>query len=346
MQAAIHANELPGTMAVHHLLPMLDEAEKAGRIKGEVIVVPTANPVGLSQHLYANHLGRYDFNLRENYNRNFLDVSDTVVAKVKGKLGPDEGKNVELVRKAMLKAVADYKPPNEPQFLKRVLLSMSVDADYVIDLHCDAHAALHLFAGASKRDAVEDLSAQIGSLATTVGDGIPSIMSFSSANNVTWLKLAKAYPDAKLPKQGFSVTIEYRGQADCNHELGKADGTALFKFMQRRGIIGGDPGPRPKPKCKLTPAAGMDVGYAPRAGMLTYLKDRGTKVKAGETICEIIDPLDPFSKDCKLPIKAFADGVLFSRRRDGQLTFPGQVVFRMACEQVLAHRIGRPGVDD
>ncbi|MGE0718225.1 MAG: succinylglutamate desuccinylase/aspartoacylase family protein [Alphaproteobacteria bacterium] len=348
IQAAIHANELPGVMALHYLLPMLDAAETAGEIKGEVIVVPTANPVGLSQHLNANHLGRFDFNLRENYNRNFLDIGDAVVAKVKGKLGPDQAKNVDLVRKAMTRQVADFRPPNEPQFLKKVLMGMSVDADYVIDLHCDTHSALHLFAGASRRDAVEELSADIGSAATTVGrpDAIPAIMSFSACNIAPWLKLAKAYPDAALPKTSFSVTIEYRGQADVSHAMGKSDGAALFRFLQRRGVVGGDPGPLPKARCRITPGWGMDVGYAPKAGMLVYLKDRGVKVKAGETICEIIDPLDPFAADCKTEIKAAAAGVLFSRRRDGTLTFPGQVLYRLAAEKELPHRIGRPGTDD
>ncbi len=348
IQAAIHANELPGVMALHYLLPMLAAAEDAGKIKGEIIVVPTANPVGMSQHLYANHLGRYDFNLRENYNRNYLDIGDQVAVQIKGKLGKDEAKNVEAVRKAMLKAVNAFEAPNEPQFLKKTLMAMSIDADYVLDLHCDAHAALHLFAGASHADAVVDLSAQIGSMATTVGrpDAIPQVMSFSACNIAPWLKLAKAYPDAALPKTSFSVTIEYRGQADVSHALGKGDGTALFKFLQRRGVVEGDPGALPKPKCKITPGWGMDVAYAPKAGMLVYLKDRGSKVKAGETICEIIDPLDPFDKNCKTAIKASAPGVLFSRRRDGQLTFPGQVVFRLACEKELPHRIGRPGTDD
>lgn len=348
IQAAIHANELPGVMALHYLLPMLAAAEDAGKIKGEIIVVPTANPVGMSQHLYANHLGRYDFNLRENYNRNYLDIGDQVAGQIKGKLGKDEAKNVELVRKAMLKAVNGFDAPNEPQFLKKTLMAMSIDADYVLDLHCDAHAALHLFAGASHADAVADLSAQIGSQATTVGrpDAIPQVMSFSACNITPWLKLAKAYPDAALPKTSFSVTIEYRGQADVSHALGKADGTALFKFLQRRGVVDGDPGALPKPKCKITPGWGMDVAYAPKAGMIVYLKDRGSKVKAGETVCEIIDPLDPFDKNCKTAIKASAPGVLFSRRRDGQLTFPGQVVFRLACEKELPHRIGRPGTDD
>ena len=33
-QAAIHANELPGAMALHHLMPMLAEADRARRIRG------------------------------------------------------------------------------------------------------------------------------------------------------------------------------------------------------------------------------------------------------------------------------------------------------------------------
>jgi predicted deacylase len=57
LQAAIHANELPGAMALHHLMPMLVEADRRGLIKGEVIVVPTVNPIGLSQLSGNNHLG-------------------------------------------------------------------------------------------------------------------------------------------------------------------------------------------------------------------------------------------------------------------------------------------------
>ena len=49
MQAAIHANEMPGTMALHHLMPMLTEADQKGLIQGEIILVPTVNPIGQSQ---------------------------------------------------------------------------------------------------------------------------------------------------------------------------------------------------------------------------------------------------------------------------------------------------------
>ena len=56
LQAAIHANELPGAMALHHLMPMLVAADRAKRIRGEIVVVPTVNPIGLAQLVGNNHL--------------------------------------------------------------------------------------------------------------------------------------------------------------------------------------------------------------------------------------------------------------------------------------------------
>src|SRR6185369_10545761 len=87
LQAAIHANELPGAMALHHLMPMLVEADRAKRIKGEIVIVPTINPIGQSQLVGSNHLGRYDFLGRENFNRNWLDLSGPVAERVGRKLG-------------------------------------------------------------------------------------------------------------------------------------------------------------------------------------------------------------------------------------------------------------------
>ncbi|NCV32617.1 MAG: succinylglutamate desuccinylase, partial [Betaproteobacteria bacterium] len=59
MQAAIHANEMPGTMALHHLMPQLVDADAKGLIEGEIIIVPTVNPIGQAQLVGNQHLGRY-----------------------------------------------------------------------------------------------------------------------------------------------------------------------------------------------------------------------------------------------------------------------------------------------
>src|SRR5258707_355188 len=78
IQSSIHANELPGAMLLHHLLPLLADADKAGRIKGEIVVVPTVNPIGQAQLVGNTHLGRYDLLSRDNFNRNWLDISGAV----------------------------------------------------------------------------------------------------------------------------------------------------------------------------------------------------------------------------------------------------------------------------
>src|SRR6185503_20888700 len=145
LQASIHANELPGAMALHHLMPMLVEADRRGRIRGEIIIVPTINPIGLSQLAGSTHLGRYDFLGRENFNRNWLDLSGAVAERVGAKLGRNPADNVVLIRKAALAALAAMEPATELQTLRVEAMKLSVDADIVLDLHCDMQAVLHLF---------------------------------------------------------------------------------------------------------------------------------------------------------------------------------------------------------
>lgn len=346
LQAAIHAAELPGTMAIHHLAPMLDAAEKQGLIQGEIIVVPHANPIGLSQLSGNSHLGRYDFLGRENFNRNYPDVFPAVVEKTGGKLGKDAAANVALVRKAALKALSELQPMKELDQMRIALMSMSVDADMVLDLHCDLEASLHLFLGKRDWPGARDLAAQLGVEAVVYNAPYPQTMTFSGANGSLWAKLQEALPNSTVPQACLSVTVEYRGQHDVNHALGASDAANLFKFLQRRGVVGGDPGPLPKAKCDATPMSGMDVGYCPRSGMLVYHKPKGAKVKAGEVIAEVIDMLDPNPKTARTPMVARTDGILFSRKLDGRLAWPGMGAYRIAGAAELPHRKGLSGLDD
>ncbi|MDP2639403.1 MAG: succinylglutamate desuccinylase/aspartoacylase family protein, partial [Betaproteobacteria bacterium] len=192
LQAAIHANELPGAMALHHLMPMLAEADRRGRIKGEIVVVPTVNPIGLSQLVGNNHLGRYDFLGRDNFNRNWLDLSDAVATRVGKQMGPKANDNIALIRKAALAVLAAMKPVNELQTLRVEVMKLSIDADIVLDLHCDMHAVLHLFI--SRKDWPEParaLSADLGAEATLYNDPYPAALTFSGVNGALWARLAE-----------------------------------------------------------------------------------------------------------------------------------------------------------
>lgn len=346
LQAAIHSNEFPGAMALHHLIPMLDKAQKAGRIKGEIVVVPHANPIGLSHVLMANHLGRYDFFGRDNFNRNYHDLADPVAEKIGKKLTGDAGRNVSMIRKAGLEALDEMIPSNEIQELRLYLMKRSIDSDVVIDLHCDSQASMHHFISQRDWPAIADLSAQIGATAIMYNAPYPYTMTFSGCNGSWWSKLADRFPDKPIPQACQSSTIEYRGQSDVNDALGAADATALYKFLQRRKVISGDPGRLPRALCTATPMEGMDVGYAPCEGVLVYRKREGTKVRKGETICEVFDPTSANPLKARTPVKSSTDGMLFSRRPDGRLAWPGMVCFRIAGPKALPHRKGRSGLDD
>jgi len=345
LQAAIHANELPGAMALHHLMPMLLAADRRGRIRGEIVIVPTVNPIGLSQLVGNNHLGRYDFLCRDNFNRNWLDLSGAVAERLDGKMS---GKtDVASIRAAALAALMAMKPMSELQALRVEIMKLSFDADIVLDLHCDQEAALHLFI--SQRDwpgAAEALAADIGAAATLYNEPYPASLTFSGVHSALWARLAERFPDADIPQACLSATIEYRGQHDVNHALGASDARNLFRFLTRRKIIAGSAGALPRLKAQATPIGGMDVGYAPRTGMVVYHVPKGAKVRAGQPVCEVIDPADIRGPKARIPVPARTDGILFSRKLDGRLAWPGAVLFRIAGAKPLAHRQGLSGLDD
>lgn len=341
LQAAIHANEFPGAMALHHLMPLLAEADRRGRIRGEIIVVPVVNPIGLSQLIGNNHLGRYDLLGRENFNRNWPDLSGPVAERLNGK------PNVAAIRSAIRAVLAAMKPVNELQALRVEVMKLAADADIVLDLHCDAEAALHLFI--SRRDwpgPAEVLAADLGVAATLYNEPYPQSLTFSGVNSALWARLAERFPAANIPQACLSATVEYRGQHDVNHELGAADARNLFRFLVRQKIIAGSAGALPRLKAQATPMGGMDVGYAPRTGMVVYHLPKGAKVRKGSPVCEVIDPADARGPKARTPVLAGTDGILFSRKLDGRLAWPGAVLFRIAGAKLLAHRAGLSGLDD
>lgn len=347
IQSSVHANELPGAMLLHYLMPMLAAAERDGRMRGEVVVVPTMNPIGQAQLVGNQHFGRYDLLSRDNFNRNWPDLSGAVAGRVGRKFGSDADRNVALIRNAALAALRAMEPMNELQTMRVELMKLAVDADVVLDLHCDQEAILHVFT--SERDlggAVETLSADLGAPSTMYNQPYPSALTFSGVNGALWARLAEAFPDAAIPQACLSVTVELRSQHDVSHALGEGDARNLFRYLIRRGFVAGRAGPLPRLLSAPTPIGGMDVGYCPTNGFIVFHVPAGAKVKNGQMICDIIDPRNPGGREAITPMRARADGVLFSRKRNGGIAWPGMVAFRIAGPKVLAHRKGMSGLDD
>ncbi|MCB1765061.1 MAG: succinylglutamate desuccinylase/aspartoacylase family protein [Candidatus Competibacteraceae bacterium] len=337
-QAALHADEIPGLLVAQHLLRELEQAQTEGRILGEVIVVPVANPIGLNQHLHGRLLGRFDFEGAGNFNRGFPDLTPAVLARVQGRLSANPEANVALIREALRTVLAEQSALRETEALKRALLRLAFDADFVFDLHCDGEALLHLYASCWQREEAVALGAELGAEVVLLEEN-PGGEPFDEACAGLWWKLREALPahEEVIPLACFATTVELRGQADVNDEYAAVDAAALLRFLQRRGVIAGDPGPIPAPRCEPTPLDGVDVLTAPAAGVLVYRKQLGDAVAAGEVVAEWVDLLGNPPGMARMPICSATHGRLFARMTE-RLARPGQKICKVAGAESLSHR--------
>jgi uncharacterized protein len=340
VQASLHANELPAMLVAQHLIGLLDAADAAGRVLGEIVVVPVANPIGLDQIIDEVHLGRYELSGGENFNRGFDDGAAEAAARVKDRLGADGAANVRTIRAALVEIIAARQPASELQSLRRHLTLNAVDADFVLDLHSADEALLHLYFGAARWPDGADLSAEIGSRATLLAadsGGAP----FDEVFGNIWAKLRHLIGDAHpIPDAAMSATIEYRGHDEVSDELAAADAAALMRFFTRRGLVAGDPGPLPAAQCAAAPLAAVETLRAPVAGFLVYKAALGDEVAAGDVIAEIVDPLAEDKSRARTPVRTATNGLLYQRKRLRHIR-PGQSVARIAGTQILPSRTGK-----
>jgi predicted deacylase len=339
IQAALHADEIPGMLVAHHLVRLLDVADAAGGILGEVVIVPAANPIGLAQTVNGNHLGRNALGGGGNFNRNWPDLAELVAPLVKDDLDYDAGANLLLVRAAVTRAIEDLEAGTELDSLRHAILRLAADADIVLDLHCDNDALTHLFLTPAHWPAAADLSALIASRVTLLAD-ISGGNPFDEVFSGLWHGLDRQFgPDRKIPQACFSATIELRGRADVGDTLAKVDADALFAFLQHRGLVAGDPGAPPAPMCEATPLDTVDIVRAPRAGIVAYRCAPGDTVKAGAVIAELVDPMADDPRQARTPLATRTDGLVFSTRID-KFVWPGETVAKVAGREPLPERKG------
>lgn len=334
VQAGLHADEAPGFVVAHYLKELLDQAE----VLGEIVLVPAANPIGLGQWRDEQLQGRFDFSNSVNFNRGHLDLTEDVYEKVKGILGENEDENVKLIRNAMAEVLAYVEPSDEAQFLKKQLLTLSHDADIVLDLHCDYDAIFHIYMGTPLWENAKDLSAQLASPVTLLASnsgGEP----FDEACSKIWWELKEKMPDKNIPAACLSVTVELRGIADTDKDVAKNDAQNIFYFLQRRGIIAGEAPDLPELVGEATPLTGVDYIKAKTPGVISYLKKPGDKVEKGDVIAEIINPLPAENGDQVVQVKTVTDGLLFTCNVD-KFARPGRILAKVAGAEPLCDEDG------
>ena len=153
------------------------------------------------------HIGRFSVETGVNFNREYPEVVSGVVKRVDGQLSTtDSEANVRLIREAMHAEIVASKAVQEEVVMKKLLYSMAVGADVVLDLHCDSHAVMHMYTHDRLWPSVADLAAELGSechLLAPAAGGNP----FDEACSCPWADLADKFPSFPIPMacEGQSV---------------------------------------------------------------------------------------------------------------------------------------------
>ncbi|CAN7177306.1 succinylglutamate desuccinylase/aspartoacylase family protein [Phyllobacterium sp. LjRoot231] len=267
LQSSLHGSELPGQAALHFLIPMLEKAEKEGRVAGTITVVPQANPIGSAQWQAHQHLGRFDYFSGVNFNRSFplLETFDTAA------LPPIDA------------------PKSLVERLKAQLLRLALPHEIVLDLHCDDESENYLYIHQAFLPEMYDLASALGSTA---------ILSWDSTADAAFEE-ACAHPALQLSeterKARAVTTVEFRGLNDVDFETGRADAEGLYKFLVHRGVVIDD-----SVKLKVdfngpvTPLENVEMIRAPQGGMILFHVDIGAEVEAGAKLVTVVTiPGDP-----------------------------------------------------
>lgn len=295
LQAALHANELPGVATLHRLCARLRAAEAAGAIRGDITIVPQANPIGAAQSHFGDMQGRFDLGSRGNYNRDFPLVSAST----------RDGLLLDLDRFT----AADR--------LKRELLYRALGADLVLDLHCDDESLPYAYIDSAFWPEAADLAAALEMDAVFLSDGEST--AFEEAVSYAW-KQERGGQGTALPGR-LSVTVELRGRRDVGPDVAERDAEGLWAFLAARGVV--DSGSQAR-RSYGGPAFSLDtiaMIKAPVPGTVLFHRDIGDCVEAGDLLAVLV-PRPGFPED-DVEVLAPQAGLVvtrssarFARRRD------------------------------
>ncbi len=312
IQASLHADEPPGMLVAHHLREQLHALEGANALLGEVVLVPAANPLGMNQRVLGRGIGRFALDRGENFNRHYADLSAHAAALLEP-LDATSLPGVAQIRAASRTACMALEVHNELASLRKFLLGIAIDADLVIDLHCDTEGLLHLYTTTPLWDDVMPLARALGTelnlLAEDSGDD-----PFDEACSMFWNRLAARLSarlgrSVSLPNACVAVTVELRGEADVSHELAQRDANALIAYLRWRGFIAGNQPALDPLRRAPRPLSGSMPLLAPSGGVLVFLRGLGSELREGDIVAEIIDPLGNTGHPVRSPI----DGLLYAR---------------------------------
>ncbi|SRR5579883_2665864 len=321
IQSNLHGAEIVGNAVIHQLIEFLLSLNDTD-LTGEIWLVPVCNPMGVNERSHIFSSGRYCVYEAKDWNRIFWDYekeAHDLFAFAKSQINFA----TEVIRKNYLNAIQEKfaKIINKidsssgapyTELFRYKLHSLSLDADYLIDLHSSTHQGLnYLYYFRNREDSAKHFLLNYGIL-LDVYDGD----AFDEAFIKPWLALENCFKqlgrEIKFDVEAWTLELGTGMQMIPDSVIKGVQG--IKNYLVYKGILQiCDPTVDTTAFLEMIFRARSKVVkyYAPCGGMIQSRVELGTLVEAGERLYQILS----FNKEGKLPtvidILAEKDGFVY-----------------------------------
>ncbi|TPH12286.1 succinylglutamate desuccinylase/aspartoacylase family protein [Litorilituus lipolyticus] len=318
IQANMHGAEVQGNAVIFQLLELLKDCN----IKGNITLVPYANPVACNHKNGEYTLGRFDPITGVNWNRMY-HFDESVIAPFADKfIDATDGDIQQQFKQLMLNEIEQKLEHNifgltTGQRIAYQLQRLAHQADLVLDLHTGPISSKHLYCPEYAQASASYFDIPHTILIPNDFDG-----AMDEATFCPWWYLQQAY-EAKGRTfemgQGIfnkeSFTVELGSQEQIDLDVAHQDAMGILSYLQYKGVIDApnyQPQEMTRYACYLKDYKAL---YSPMGGMVDYLANFGEPLAAGEPLARILrmdnygdgDPLHYVALDHPvLPILHFA----------------------------------------
>ncbi|MBB1421821.1 succinylglutamate desuccinylase/aspartoacylase family protein [Pseudoalteromonas sp. SG43-7] len=304
VQANMHGAEVQGNAVIYQLLEQLKHLE----LKGDITLVPYANPIGCNQKSGEFTLGRFDPITGTNWNRMYHCNSKLASQFAEQYSDADEQTLKSAFKAALIDEVEQQLsgPAYRLTTGKRIALNLQKlahQADIVLDLHTGPISSQHLYCPDYAKASANYFN-------------IPHVLiipndfagAMDEASFCPWWQLTEALAqqgrEFKVQVEAFTVELGSQEKIDLTAALD--DANSILSYLNHKQVFVDAPY-----QPKVMKRYGCDLNdylayYAAMGGMVEYIAPLGGHIKAGEPIARVLrmeryladQPLQTLTLDC------------------------------------------------
>ena len=272
IQAGVHGTEVQGSAVCMMLMDAIGKLDEQD-LKGEVTLVPNANPHGLNSKVGEHTIGPFDLATGLNWNRAYFSLT----------VGESLSASVEETKAFFVKQLQAMDPGPKTSSMKRhawVLQNLAQDADIVLDLHTSARGSRYAYGPPHAIECMRDLH---------VTDYIELSGKFGGALDEAiscpWMAWLSRFP--KTQHVPFGLPLELGDQEHIDLLEAQRDAEGILNLLKRQGVLSGTAETPTQPKWYASENQFKEV-FAPHGGLFSYRAQVGSSILEGDLLGELL----------------------------------------------------------